>query len=101
MKKTTPKKAVTRKYERTVTVTDETTGVKPVVSNWKRYLVSSLVTFITAFMAALIVNLEALSWTSDWQNMKVLVFSAGWGAILTAARGAVKVLTEWLVKNNA
>lgn len=92
MKKETVKP---RKYQRKVTVTEETTGTRPVVQNrWKRLLISFLDTFVTGFLVALGTNLDALSMASDWQNMKVLLFSAVCGAGLAGVRAVVKAIRQ-------
>ncbi len=59
---------------------------------YKRYLVSSLITFLTAFMVAIIPLMETLTPENFGK-------SAIFGIIVVGVRAGIKALSEWLVKN--
>jgi hypothetical protein len=56
---------------------------------FKRYLVSSLITFLTVFLTAL--SLEMGNWTAETLTSGAVV-----GAMLTAVRAGIKGLAELL-----
>lgn len=56
-------------------------------NNWKRYLISSVVTFITAFLIAILPNLQTL-------DIDTLGISALIGVFGVGARAGIKALSE-------
>lgn len=60
---------------------------KLIKKNWRRYAVSSLVSFLAGFAMAVVPTLNAL-------NLESLTTSAIWGIVFVGLRGGVKVLME-------
>jgi hypothetical protein len=61
-------------------------------NTYKRYLVSSLITFLTAFMIAIVPLMETLTPENFGK-------SAIFGIIVAGVRAGIKALSEWLIKN--
>lgn len=54
---------------------------------WKRYLISSLYTFLTGFLLAILANLDSI----DWSNLEAGALLGLMGAGL---RGGIKIVGE-------
>ena len=59
---------------------------------YKRYIVSSLITFLTGFMIAIVPLMETL--TPENFGKSAIV-----GIVFAGVRAGIKALSEWLTKN--
>jgi len=61
-------------------------------TKYKKYIVSSIVTFITGFALVLVANIDSLS-------LESLKAGALTGLLFTAIRAGIKAVAEWFLAN--
>lgn len=67
--------------------------------NWKRYLVSSIDTFVTAFLLVLLANFETINIAAmDDQTLKGLLYTTIIAGTASGVRAVIKMLRESMTK---